>query len=278
MCEISVIIANYNYGRFLETAIRSVVNQARFDECELIIIDGGSSDNSVDVIKKYEAKISYWVSEKDRGQSDAFNKGFSVAKGKFGCWINADDILLPGALEVVINETAKHPNIEWVTGGVVFFNNDLRIWKMRRGTWITKNMHRWVDATVIGGPSSFFSLKRLREIGGFNVKLHYSMDCDLWKRFFVAGMMMYHLNRYFWGFRMHAASKTSCALTGGCSDAAMSEVKYHSEARRFSEKEVARHVFWLRIFKIINGSLAMSVIDTIIHRGKSVLELYHEGK
>ena len=79
---LSVIIANYNYGRFLGEAIRSVLSQS-CDDFELIVIDGGSTDDSVRVIKQYENRISYWVSEKDKGQSDAFNKGFAKASGRF---------------------------------------------------------------------------------------------------------------------------------------------------------------------------------------------------
>ena len=89
---LSIVIANYNYGRFLEEAIQSVLSQS-CNDYELIIVDGGSTDNSVEIIKKYEDKIAWWVSEKDKGQSDAFNKGFAHAKGKYLTWLNADDIL-----------------------------------------------------------------------------------------------------------------------------------------------------------------------------------------
>ena len=110
---LSIVIANYNYGRFLEEAIQSVLSQS-CDDYELIIVDGGSTDNSVEIIKKYEDKIAWWVSEKDNGQSDAFNKGFAQAKGKFGCWLNADDILMPNAIRAVVEYIKKHPKAEWV--------------------------------------------------------------------------------------------------------------------------------------------------------------------
>ena len=103
---VSVVIANYNYGRFLDEAIQSVLNQA-CNDVELIICDAASTDNSVEVIKKYADRIAWWCSEKDKGQSDAFNKGFSHAKGRFLTWLNADDVMLPGTIEKLKATTAR---------------------------------------------------------------------------------------------------------------------------------------------------------------------------
>jgi glycosyltransferase involved in cell wall biosynthesis len=271
---LSIVVVNYNYGRFLETAIKSIIEQDGFMKCELIIIDGGSTDNSVDVIKKYADNIAYWVSEKDNGQSDAFNKGFAKARGRLGCWVNADDILLPGTLQAVIDLIVCRLDIEWVTGGIVFFDNEMKIRKMRKGTWITKGMHRWVDATVIGGPSSFFSLKQLKRVGGFNLELHYTMDCDLWQKFFASGMTMHHIDRYFWGFRIHEASKTAHALTGAKTSSFQAEDDMQFDGRRFSKEQISRHVIMLRIFKVINGTLIRSLMDTKRYFGKNVFDVF----
>ena len=107
--ELSIIVVNYNYGRFINDAIESVIGQESFDNCELIIVDGGSSDNSVECIKEHANKIAWWCSEKDKGQSDAFNKAFSHARGKFGFWLNADDILMPGAIKAILEYLSSHP-------------------------------------------------------------------------------------------------------------------------------------------------------------------------
>ena len=96
----SIVMANYNSGHYIERAIQSVLSQSCKD-FELIVVDGGSSDESVDIIKKYTDKLSWWVSEPDKGQSDAFNKGFSHATGRYYTWLNADDLLLPNVLEKV---------------------------------------------------------------------------------------------------------------------------------------------------------------------------------
>lgn len=267
---VTIVIVNYNYGHFLEDAILSVVQQDGFDQCELIVVDGGSTDNSVEIIKKYSDKIAWWVSEKDEGQSDAFNKGFAHARGQLGCWVNADDLLLPGTLRAVLDYLEGHPECEWITGGVVFFNDQMKIWKMRIGTWITKRMHRWVDPTVIGGPSSFFSLKRLKDVGEFNVQLRYTMDGDLWNKFFASGMRMVHLPRYFWGFQMHEASKTTHSLTGSRSAAFLKEDEILFERRHYSARQLWLSSRCLGLWKLLNGSILRSYFDTIRMKGKDI--------
>ncbi len=269
---LSIVIANYNYGRFLEDAIKSVIEQKGFEQCELIVVDGGSTDNSVAVINKYTNMISWWCSEKDKGQSDAFNKGFEHAKGCLGCWVNADDLLMPGTLYSVIDYFENHPNVEWITGGTIYFDEDFSIWRARIGTSITKNMHKWVDATVIGGPSSFFSIKRLKEVGGFNVNLNYTMDGDLWNKFFATGMTMVHLPKYFWGFRAHSESKTSHAFWGNPSKEFHDEDKVSFKRIQYSKIGQQIRFFRLRIHKILTGSIIRSFFDTRRYSGKNVFK------
>ncbi len=268
---ISIVIANYNYGRFLEDAIKSVVEQDGFDQCELIVVDGGSTDNSVEVIKKYDSKISWWCSERDKGQSDAFNKGFAHARGRLGCWVNADDLLLPGALRAVLDCMERNCDVEWVTGGTIYFNEDFMIWRARIGTSITRSMHRWVDPTVIGGPSSFFRIERLKEVGGFNVALHYMMDGDLWNKFFAVGMTMVHVERYFWGFRAHSASKTSHAFYGNPSKTFHNEEQVLFKRIQYSRWGQRLRVLRLRLHKVLTGAIIRSYLDTKKYAGKNVL-------
>ena len=291
---LSIVIANYNYGRFLEDAINSVVEQDGFDRCELIVVDGGSTDNSVDVIKKFAnglppntprsewhssspiphppSLISWWCSERDKGQSDAFNKGFAHARGRLGCWVNADDLLLPGTLRAVLDCMEQNQDVEWVTGGTIYFNEDFMIWRARIGTSITRSMHRWVDPTVIGGPSSFFSIERLKEVGGFNLALHYMMDGDLWNKFFAAGMTMVHVQRYFWGFRAHSASKTSHAFYGRPSKTFNNEEKVLFKRVQYSRWGQRLRVLRLRLHKVMTGAIIRSYLDTKRYAGKNILK------
>ena len=248
---ISIVIVNYNYGRFLETAIKSIIEQDGFEQCELIVVDGGSTDNSVEVIKKYEGSIAWWVSEKDRGQSDAFNKGFSHAQGRLGCWVNADDLLLPGTLRAVLDYLIDHPQCEWMTGGMVFFDADEKIMWMRLGVQPLSFMWRWMPGWCIGGPSSFFSLEKLRMVGGFDVTRYYSMDIDLWYKLFQCGLHPHHINRYFWGFRAHEASKTAHTL-----NMAMSKDMFQEKLKLFA-------VYGLSVWKIRIGSVILRLFGCL---------------
>ena len=147
---LSIVIANYNYGRFLDEAIRSVIAQDMGDKVELIIVDGGSADNSVEIIKKYAnglppnisytdwinssnhnsqtpPLITWWCSEKDGGQSAAFNKGFSHARGRFLTWLNADDVMLPGVIDALKTASERDPWQEWFVGGVYWLDPQMNV-------------------------------------------------------------------------------------------------------------------------------------------------------
>jgi glycosyltransferase involved in cell wall biosynthesis len=114
---VSIITPSYNQGEYLEETIASVLSQT-YKNIEYIIIDGGSSDNSVDIIKKYSSRLAFWVSEPDKGQADAINKGFEKASGDFFCWINSDDILYPDFVERRMHEFDQNPEIEMIYGDV----------------------------------------------------------------------------------------------------------------------------------------------------------------
>src|SRR5688500_13464995 len=121
--KISVITSSYNQGKFIEETILSVIGQG-YENLEYLVIDGGSTDESVDIIRKYEKQIHYWVSEKDRGQSEAINKGITRSTGEIFTWINSDDLLLPGALHKAAEQFAKVPGQTGVIyGGTVLFEN-----------------------------------------------------------------------------------------------------------------------------------------------------------
>ena len=206
----SIVIATYNYGRFLGQAIESVINQSCQDY-ELIVVDGGSKDNTLDVIRKYERYISWWVSEPDKGQSNAFNKGFSHSKGKFLTWLNADDIYLPGALEAVKIKLLKNPDAGWATGNFLRFRDDNGI--IIEAKWGPHFLPRFLQTPdaplVIFGPTTFWSRKIYEDVGELDESLHYAMDTDYWWRIVNKGYKQVRVNHCCWAFRMHEASKTA---------------------------------------------------------------------
>ena len=120
---ISIVTVVYNGEKYLEETIQSVINQT-YDNVEYIIIDGGSIDGTLDIIKKYEDQIDYWVSEKDKGIYDALHKGFSCASGEIFAWLNADDIYYPWTLKTVVNILLENKNIDWITGVPTQINED----------------------------------------------------------------------------------------------------------------------------------------------------------
>lgn len=275
---LSVVIVNYNYGRFLDDAIKSVVSQNGFENCELIVVDGGSTDNSVEIIKKHADKISWWVSEPDKGQSDAFNKGFLHARGKWGCWVNADDLLLPGALQSVLEFVRTTPNADWVGGGVIWLDKELRVRKCSMNTQLPFALQGFCPGYIVGGPSSFFRISLLHELGDFDVQLHYAMDNDLWLRMLAAGCRLHVLNKYLWTFRIHESSKTSMNL--GPHDVSMlPKARLHDRntlyARYPSNMRYERFFSrFISLVKLLKGAYLRSFIDTLRYRNRNVKEVF----
>lgn len=275
---ISIIIVNFNYGRFLESAIRSVVDQQGFDKCELIVVDGGSSDNSVEIIKKYASKIVWWCSEKDKGQSDAFNKGFAKARGVFGCWVNADDVLLSGAIETVVGAIAKDPDhIDWIGGATVWLDANLIVKRCAMCQSVPYFLQRYMPAIIVGGPSAFFRIDLLRKLGGFDVSMYYMMDHDLWLRLAKYGAKLCMVKRYIWGFRLHEESKTAGNVRGSNVSGRMAVRS--GDSRVLENRYPLTMRYWhllcavFKIIKIFTGCHLISLIDTLRFKGRNVVEL-----
>ena len=213
---LSIVIANYNYGRFLEEAIQSVISQNAEDQIELIICDAASTDNSLEIIKKYSDRISWWCSEKDGGQSEAFNKGFAHAKGRFLTWLNADDIMLPGAFQSFWKAVESNPGKEWFSGETVYVNAEGRIVTSGLASWSgwfrLLRIPSWARITA---PATFFSRRLFELVGGFDEDLRYVMDTDLWIKFSQLGYDVHYLRTMCWAFRLHEESKTSASVTTG---------------------------------------------------------------
>ncbi|SHG57627.1 Glycosyltransferase involved in cell wall bisynthesis [Chryseolinea serpens] len=182
--KISIVTASYNQGEFLERTISSVLSQG-YANLEYIIIDGGSTDNSVEIIKKYAHHLAYWVSEKDDGMYDALNKGFARATGDVMGWLNSDDILLTGALFTVHEVFTTFPQVKWVTGMPVSIDERDRIISFQPvQAWskikIASGQYQWIQQ------ESTYWRRELWEKSGARLDSSFSLagDFELWARFF----------------------------------------------------------------------------------------------
>jgi len=191
-----------------------------------------------------------WISEPDRGQSHALNKGFARASGKYLFWVNADDLLLPGTLDKARAYLRAHPECEWLAGNLVYVDEQDRVLRCARdGRW-----HDWLyrHAPVrVYGPTSIFSRELFERGGGFDESLHYLMDTDLWLRFKAAGARYERLPHYCWAFRVHGGSKTAADLRGAA------DPRMVAERERVYAKNglrVTRAGLWQqRAWRLVNG-------------------------
>ena len=181
--KISIITPTLNQGKFIERSIRSVLNQ-NYPNLEYIIIDGGSTDDTLSIIKKYQKHITYWVSENDSGQSNAINKGINKASGEVINWLNSDDFLEEGALHKV-NECFKNNSINVVAGYSTYITDQGKVMPgMRFRTYIDKsNILSTLANTSLNQPSTFFKKPVFEKITPLPEEYHYNMDLIMWLRY-----------------------------------------------------------------------------------------------
>ena len=203
--KISIVTPSYNQVQFLERTIQSVIGQ-NYPNLEYIIIDGGSADGSVDIIKKYEKWLSCWVSEPDQGQADALNKGFSRSTGEILAWINSDDMYLPEVFWKIAEAFKKDPDAAIVYGDYIKVSAQDKCIALRRQPSFSYPICLYAYLTVMQ-PASFFQRRAFFNVGGIDVSFHYTMDYDLIVRLATCGKVV-HIKEYLAVFRVHALSKS----------------------------------------------------------------------
>ncbi|NOH00680.1 MAG: glycosyltransferase [Chloroflexi bacterium] len=218
---VSIVTPSFNQAHFLEATIRSVLEQD-YPNIEYIVIDGGSTDGSVDVIKKYASafaqtavpggerlrrSIHYWVSEPDKGQTDAINKGFAKAAGEILAWLNSDDTYNPNAVSEAVNFLAANPDVAMVYADCNFINEDGRVIGKfaSRQTDYQKLRRGYVH---IPQQTMFFRAKYWKELGPLDPTFYFAMDYDLWVRIARRAPIKYLPGRTWANFRIHTSSKT----------------------------------------------------------------------
>ncbi len=204
--KISVIVPSFNQGQYIGETLASLVSQD-YEKLEIIVIDGGSTDQTVSVIKHYEDKIAYWVSEKDKGQSEAINKGFARASGDIMTWLNSDDVYEPGTLHKVASAFEADPALVIWHGKSLLFGNNKPSQIIGLQTDIA--LHEYFPYMRFPQPSSFIRAEALTHVLPVNDSLHYAMDFELVVKLLLNGGKIRRSDEVLSRYRLHESSKSN---------------------------------------------------------------------
>lgn len=239
--KLSIIIPNYNYGNFIEETICSVINQ-NYENLEIIIIDGGSTDNSVDIIKKYQQKITYWISEKDAGQADAINKGLQVATGEYVAYLNSDDTYLPNAFNEIFSDKNSW-NKDFIYGDVMI-GNELKNCKpnysKKNKLDLVSLIQFYFSASYIIPSQSVFikrSFLLKNNLNFLNINFHYCMDLDWYCRISICNPTVYKYKKIHSFFRINANTKTK-SQSSKMKNEALKVAFFYIEKLRIEDKNL----------------------------------------
>jgi len=231
--RVSIITPSFNQGRFLEESIRSVLEQS-YPNIEYIVVDGGSRDESVEIIKKYQEHFAWWVSEKDKGHADALNKGFARATGEILAWLNSDDVYYPQAVAEAVALLKEHPEVGMVYGDADLIDNS--------GAAVGQFAARQTDyrrmlrgSVHIPQATTFFRADLWRQVGPLDLSLFFSFDYDLWVRIAKVSQLLYVPKR--WAkFRIHGEGKTI-----------VNDDRCYPDMLRVLQREGGGWLSWLRL-------------------------------
>lgn len=208
--KISIVTPSFNQGKFIEQTILSVLDQ-EYPNLEYIIIDGGSTDETLSVIRKYESRLAYWVSEPDLGQADAINKGFEKATGEIFNWINSDDYYEPGSFQKIARAFSKDPAIDVVCGKEWGFDDAGKVDRvLHPGSIIDKDVFETIRIGIIDQPCTFFRREKIRAYFPLCTGFRYVMDRQLWCCYLLehGQQNIIKTEDIYTHFRLHPGSKS----------------------------------------------------------------------
>ena len=202
---VTIVTPSFNQAPYLEATIRSVLDQD-YPRIEYIVMDGGSTDGSVEIIKKYADRLAFWTSEPDEGQTDAINKGFARAKGEIIAWLNSDDVYRPGAIAEAVDFMQTHPDVGLVYGDADYIDEKGEIigWFPAAETDYKRLRRGYVH---IPQQAAFFRASVWRMVGPLDPSFYFAMDYDLWVRIAAVAPIRYHPHTWA-AFRLHGDAKS----------------------------------------------------------------------
>lgn len=203
MTLVSIITPSYNQAKYLEQTIQSVLTQ-NYSNIEYIVIDGGSNDGSVEIIKKYQEKLAYWVSEKDNGQAEAINKGFAKATGEIVAWLNSDDYYLPQAIAKAVKIFKENPEVILVYGNMLAVDENGKTFNALHYKQLS--LEDLICFQIIGQPAVFFRRSALHKTNGLNQNFHFLLDHLFWIELAQHGKIL-HVHETWSAARYHAEAK-----------------------------------------------------------------------
>ena len=203
MTLVSIVTPSFNQSAYLEQTIRSVLDQD-YPRLEYLVIDGGSTDGSVDIIKRYASRLAYWVSEKDSGQAEAINKGMGRARGEIVAWLNSDDYYLPGTVTTVVKTFDENPDVALVYGDMLAVDERGQTFNTLRYRQLT--LDDLLSFQIIGQPAAFMRRASFEKAGGLDLSYHFLLDHHLWIRLAMQGRIL-HVPQTWAAARYHAEAK-----------------------------------------------------------------------
>lgn len=245
--KISIVTPSFNQGRFLEETILSVLNQG-YPNLEYIVVDGGSTDDSVEIIHRYRDRLAWWVSERDRGQVHAINKGLARTTGDIVAYINSDDLYLPGAFSVVVEHFTRRPRCEWLCGDTIMFGGGHETYLVRARV-PESAAHALSWAYKAPQPGMFWRRDLVSE--GFDEQWRFDFDHDLYVRLLLAGHKCEHLDVPLAAYRLHAESKT-------VAEARRFDEEFDRSAELYEERLTGAGRRWCRATRYLRRSYAAS--------------------
>jgi glycosyltransferase involved in cell wall biosynthesis len=205
---VSIVTPSYNQARFIEGTIQSVLSQD-YPQIEYLVVDGGSTDHTVDIIRRHADRLTWWVSEKDRGQTDAINKGLAWARGEILAWINSDDTYEPGAVSAAVEFLQEHPDVGMVYGDCNYINEQGEVIG-RFHSMQTSYRRIRQGYNHIPQQTMFFRAELWKQLGPLDPSFHFAMDYDLWTRISAHSPIKY-VPQTWANFRLHTSGKTLMA-------------------------------------------------------------------